>query len=69
MSKLFPINEHPIERAIRVSVGLGLLAIAFVGPKTPWGFLGIVPIVTGAVGTCPLYTVFGFSTCSAKEAH
>ena len=66
--KLFPRNTHNIERVIRVLVGIGILSLAFVGPETPWGFLGIVPIVTGLIGTCPLYTVFGFSTCPAKKA-
>ncbi len=66
--KLFPRNTHNIERVIRVLVGIGILSLAFVGPETPWGFVGIVPIVTGLIGTCPLYTVFGFSTCPVKKA-
>jgi hypothetical protein len=65
-AKLLPANEHPVERAIRVALGLGLLAIAFVGPKTPWGYLGIVPLATGLLGSCPLYTLFGFRTCPVK---
>ena len=65
--KLFPRNEHTIERVLRVALGAGLLAIAFVGPKTPWGYLGVVPIMTGLLGSCPLYTVFGISTCKMKK--
>jgi hypothetical protein len=64
--KLFPVNEHPVERALRVVVGLAVLSLAFVGPQTPWGFLGIVPLATGLLGSCPLYTLFGWSTCPAK---
>jgi hypothetical protein len=56
-------NEHPIERGVRILVGLGLLGIAFFGPKTPWGFIGILPLITGAFGSCPLYSVLGISTC------
>ncbi|MBK6422937.1 MAG: DUF2892 domain-containing protein [Gemmatimonadetes bacterium] len=67
LAKLLPTNEHPIERGARVALGLGLIAIAFVGPKTPWGFLGVVPLATGLLGSCPLYTVFGFSTCPAAR--
>jgi len=67
MDKILPRNEHSVERAVRVLIGIGLLAIAFVGPKTPWGYLGIVPLLTGLVGSCPLYTVFGFSTCPMKD--
>lgn len=63
MDKIFPRNEHTIERALRIALGIALIAIAFVGPKTPWGFLGLVPLLTGAIGSCPLYTLFGFSTC------
>ena len=66
MVKLLPTNEHPIERVLRVLVGLGVLALAFVGPKTPWGYLGLVPLATGLLGSCPLYTVFGLSTCAVK---
>jgi len=62
------MNEHPVERAVRVALGVGLLAMAFVGPKTPWGFLGIVPILTGLSGRCPLYTVLGINTCPAKSS-
>ncbi len=68
LSKLLPHNEHVIERALRIALGLGLLAIAFVGPKTPWGFVGVVPLLTGLLGSCPLYTLFGISTCPAKKS-
>jgi hypothetical protein len=68
MSRSFlPVNEHPVERVLRIALGVGLLALALTGPKTPWGFLGIVPIATGLLGSCPLYTVFGFSTCPVKR--
>ena len=66
MANLLPTNEHPVERVLRVILGLGVLALAFVGPKTPWGYLGIVPLATGLLGTCPLYTLFGWSTCPVK---
>ena len=63
MSKnLLPKNEHPVERGVRVVVGIGVLSLAFVGPESPWGYLGILPLVTGLLGTCPLYTLLGFST-------
>ena len=65
-TNFFPRNEHQIERGLRVLVGLGLLSIVFLGPKTLWGLVGLIPLVTGLVGSCPLYTLFGFSTCSTK---
>ena len=61
--KLFPINEHPVERVARVALGLVLLSLAFVGPQTAWGYLGVVPLITGLLGSCPVYTLFGISTC------
>ena len=65
---LFPKNMHTVDRALRVLAGIGLLSLTVVGPQTPWGYLGIIPILTGLVGTCPLYTVFGFSTCKGEPA-
>jgi len=66
-AKLFPHNEHKIDRALRVILGLGLLSIAFVGPKTPLGFLGIVPLATGLLGSCPLYTLTGVCTLEQSD--
>jgi hypothetical protein len=63
-----PTNEHPIERALRVLLGVGLLSLVFVGPKTMWGLIGIVPILTGLIGSCPLYTMIGISTCPVKRS-
>jgi hypothetical protein len=62
MQKLFPNNEANVERIIRVVAGLGVLSLAFVGPHTPFGYLGLVLIATGAIGSCPAYTLVGFST-------
>ena len=61
-------NEGSTDRVIRVIAGMGLLALYFFGPQTPWGLLGIVPLLTGVVGMCPLYSVFGWSTCAVKPA-
>lgn len=66
MEKLLPRNEHVVERALRVGVGLALLTLVFVGPETAWGWLGLIPLVTGLIGSCPVYTLFGVSTCRMK---
>lgn len=60
-------NEGTIDRALRIIVGIVLLALVFVGPQTPWGWIGIVPLATGLIGWCPLYRVFGISTCQLKS--
>jgi hypothetical protein len=67
MNKFFAINEHPIERVLRVLAGLVLLSLIFFGPQTLWGLVGIVPLLTGLVGSCPLYSVLGISTCPARR--
>jgi hypothetical protein len=66
LSRILPRNEHVLERALRVIIGLGLLSLVFIGPQTPWGFLGIVPLLTGLLGSCPAYTLCGVSTCRIK---
>jgi len=63
MASFLARNEHPIERVVRVALGLGLISIAFVGPQTPWGWLGVIPLATGLIGSCPLYSLLGINTC------
>ncbi len=67
LSKLLPRNEGTVDRAVRVIAGFAILSLAFIGPKSPWGFIGIVPIVTGLLGSCPLYTLLGLSTCPVRK--
>jgi len=66
-SKLLPTNVHNIERVFRVILGLVVLSLVFIGPRSLWGLLGLVPLVTGIVGTCPAYTLFGISTCPVRD--
>lgn len=61
-------NEGTIDRFLRVTVGIVLIALVFVGPKTPWGWLGIVPLATGLLGSCPVYSILGMNTCGLKNA-
>ena len=61
-------NEGTIDRALRIIAGLGLLSLVFVGPQTPWGWIGLVPLVTGLVGVCPVYSVLGIRTCPAPRS-
>ncbi|MCA8891499.1 DUF2892 domain-containing protein [Hyphomonas sp.] len=64
---MFKTNEGTIDRVLRVLVGLALIAIVFVGPQTPWGWIGLVPLLTGLAGTCPVYTILGIRTCKLKN--
>ncbi len=62
LSKLLPNNEGTLDRAGRVVIGLIGVSLVFVGPHTPWGWVGLVPLATGLLGSCPLYTMAGFKT-------
>ena len=66
---MFKTNEGNLDRGLRVVAGLVMLALFFLFPEASWRnwmLIGIVPILTGAVGWCPLYSVFGWSTCSVR---
>lgn len=58
-------NIGSVERVARIVLGAAILAFAFIGPRTPWAYLGIVPLATGLVGWCPPYALFGISTCKS----
>ena len=58
-------NIGTLDRVIRIVAGLALIALVFVGPKTPWGWIGVVPLVTALIGWCPAYTLFGIKTCKS----
>ena len=62
------VNEGSIDRGIRIVVGLVLISLVFIGPQSPWGWIGVIPLVTGLVGFCPAYTLFGMNTCKTKTA-
>ena len=56
------MNSAPWDRILRVVIGIALLSIVFIGPQTPWGWLGAILVITGLTGFCPLYRMFGLST-------
>lgn len=62
------INEGTLDRAARVIAGLAILSLTVVGPKSLLGLIGVVPLVTGLVGVCPAYKLFGLNTCPMKKA-
>ena len=61
-------NVGSVDRALRVVVGLVLLSLIFAGPQTWWGLIGLVPLATAFLRTCPLYTILGISTCRRASA-
>ena len=58
------VNEGTLDRALRIALGVVLVAAAFVGALGPWAWVGVVPLVTGFLGMCPLYRLLGIDTCS-----
>ena len=61
-------NEGSIDRIIRIVAGLVLISLVFIGPQSPWGWIGLVPLATGLMGWCPVYTLFGMNTCGMKKS-
>ncbi|MEJ2060818.1 MAG: DUF2892 domain-containing protein [Gammaproteobacteria bacterium] len=62
------LNVGTVDRIVRIVVGLILIALVFVGPKTLWGWIGVIPLATGLMGWCPAYSIFGIKTCKPKDA-
>lgn len=61
-------NMGTADRIIRVVIGLVLLSLVFIGPQTAWGWIGLIPLATAAIGNCPLYSVLGIRTCPADKS-
>lgn len=59
-------NAGTIDRTLRVIVGLGLVGATVAGALPVWGYIGVVPLLTGLVGICPAYSLLGVSTCPNK---
>ena len=55
-------NVGSIDRILRVVIGLALVVMAATGTIAAWGYIGVIPLVTGLMGTCPLYRLLGIST-------
>ncbi len=59
-------NVGGLDRVLRAVLGIVLIALVFVGPQTPWGWIGLVPLLTAAMRFCPLYPLLGISTCKRE---
>ena len=67
MNSLFKNNTGKIDRIIRIVVGAVLIGNVFTGLQTPIGWLGVILVVTGLFGVCPLYSILGINTKSLGE--
>lgn len=61
-------NIGNTERLIRLVVGLAILSLTVIGPQSIWGLLGLVPILTAAIGWCPPYSLLGINTCKSQSS-
>ena len=61
-------NVGGIDRTVRIVAGLALIGLAATGTVGVWGWIGAVPLATGAIGWCPAYLPFGIKTCSVKQS-
>jgi hypothetical protein len=64
---MFKCNVGKAERIVRVIFGAAVFSLAFWGPRTPWAFAGLIFVLTGALGHCPIFTMIGVSTCARKK--
>ncbi len=67
---MFKKNEGSVDRILRTIVGIVLLVAFFMLPEASyryWLLIGIVPLATGLLGSCPIYTIFGIGTCKLKS--
>ncbi|MEF9997220.1 MAG: DUF2892 domain-containing protein [Burkholderiaceae bacterium] len=65
---MFKTNVGGVDRVLRISIGALLVALTALGILSAWGWIGIVPIITGLTRTCPLYSLIGLNTCPLKAS-
>ena len=61
-------NVGTIDRAVRILAGLALIGLAVAGTIGPWGYIGILPLLTGFTRVCPAYSLLGINTCSTGKS-
>ena len=61
------LNVGTLDRAGRVVIGLALIGMAAMDVVGPWGYIGVVPLLTAGLGFCPLYSIIGLNTCPLKK--
>jgi len=59
-------NVGRLDQILRILIGVMALSLVFIGPQTAWGWLGVIPLMTGLVSFCPLYKILGLKTCALK---
>ncbi len=60
-------NVGTVDRVVRIVLGLALISLVFIGPKTAWGWVGLLPLITAFIKFCPAYTIFKINTAKHEE--
>jgi len=63
---VMPTNIGTPDRAVRALLGIALLLLVVMGPRSYWGLIGLIPLLTAVTGFCPLYAIFGISTARRR---
>jgi len=67
MEKTMKSNVSGLDKILRIVIGIALVALAITGVIGVWGWIGVVPLLTGLIGKCPAYSIFGISSCPVKK--
>jgi len=59
------VNVGSIDRVVRIVAGVALIGLAVAGTIGPWGYIGVLPLLTGFMRVCPAYSLLGINTCSS----
>jgi Protein of unknown function (DUF2892) len=62
------LNVGGIDKILRIVAGVALIALTALGMIPVWGYIGVVPLLTGLMGWCPAYTLLGMNTCPMKKS-
>jgi hypothetical protein len=62
------VNVGSVDRVVRIVAGVALIGLAVAGTIGPWGYIGVIPLLTGFMRVCPAYSLLGISTCSSGKA-
>lgn len=66
MENTLKMNIGTVDRLVRILAGAGLIALAATGTIGVWGYVGVIPLLTGLLRTCPVYSLLGVNTCGTK---
>ena len=62
------VNVGSVDRIVRIVGGLAFIGLAVAGTIGPWGYIGVVPLLTGFMRVCPAYSLLGVNTCSTGKS-